>query len=616
MESKRSTAKTSPAKKAKAPSKSSRTVTGIALDQFRQPREQDDQGGSARRDYRVLLSGDMHAGKNPNSKRKKAEPAKRKLLEPELAMRRMEKLDLLFGTSSQLIGEESPEYLRALQQALQESEAAAPEDSGGAPCKDSAREMPEAKSRSLWSVGARGDEEMLLFEPGSAKRLCREEPTGFLPASPHNAPLCQDKSIAIPAAHPRSPHADEDFADIDAIQATNEVASPQPASRLRTNSRIKPKLLCLNHTQTAATAQPTRAILDPLPINSPLANAGAARQLYSTEASSVPTKPRPQGGPRKSVPREPTGPSLLPAGTPEQLAAANRRQANRRRSYAVAADLLAMIPQVMSGGAPNATGTNDAGNGATNAQGEDHPAEPAKPAKPTKRKHKAKDKADSAATAGLDDLKAADEISDSDLEPPSSPRRNLKKSKPAAGGADPKEHRRRQYVHDDLTTARALLFPKITQAVRGQPRPPAAAADDDADAERNPQRLTWHEKMLLYDPIVVEDLCAWLNGGEGGARGALAGVGWEGWPVIEEYQSLLADGNDDELKEGETGRKRRRKEGTKTAAKEEERRARTRREVERQRAEVRPAAVQRWCEDLGVCCLWREGPRGGVKARY
>lgn len=48
------------------------------------------------------------------------------------------------------------------------------------------------------------------------------------------------------------------------------------------------------------------------------------------------------------------------------------------------------------------------------------------------------------------------------------------------------------------------LFTQITEAIRAQPRMPSGGPGQK-------RRPTWHEKILLYDPIVVEDLATWLN---------------------------------------------------------------------------------------------------------
>ncbi|KAE9368692.1 hypothetical protein N431DRAFT_428453 [Stipitochalara longipes BDJ] len=92
------------------------------------------------------------------------------------------------------------------------------------------------------------------------------------------------------------------------------------------------------------------------------------------------------------------------------------------------------------------------------------------------------------------------------------------------------------------TSCQALLFTYITRAVKSAP------------PSKDPQKPSWHEKILLYDPIILEDLTAWLN------TGALEKVGWDG--------------------------------------------------------EVAPKEVKRWCEGRSICCLWRENLRGESRSRF
>lgn len=80
------------------------------------------------------------------------------------------------------------------------------------------------------------------------------------------------------------------------------------------------------------------------------------------------------------------------------------------------------------------------------------------------------------------------------------------------------------------------LFAKITEAITSLP------------PSNDPQDLTWHEMILLYDPIVLEDLAAWLN---------TKGLGRVG---VDE--------------------------------------------------EVGAEVVKEWCEGRSVCCLWRQGRNG------
>jgi hypothetical protein len=116
------------------------------------------------------------------------------------------------------------------------------------------------------------------------------------------------------------------------------------------------------------------------------------------------------------------------------------------------------------------------------------------------------------------------------------------------------------------------LFPQITKSITSAP-----PSGRDTDLTAAP---TWHEKILLYDPIVLEDLTAWLN-----AQG-----------VRTELERLKP-------KVKTRGRKK------KDAPPEVD-------EWEVVRDEVKAWMVQKWCEENSVCCLWREGLRGGVKGRY
>ncbi|KAJ8132627.1 hypothetical protein O1611_g1000 [Lasiodiplodia mahajangana] len=92
------------------------------------------------------------------------------------------------------------------------------------------------------------------------------------------------------------------------------------------------------------------------------------------------------------------------------------------------------------------------------------------------------------------------------------------------------------------TDQQAELFKHITKAVISAPR------------SQDPSNPSWHEKMLLYDPIILEELASWLNGGE------LTRVGYDG--------------------------------------------------------EVAPFDVKKWCESKSVICLWRQNLKGKERKRY
>ncbi|KAF2168489.1 hypothetical protein M409DRAFT_21238 [Zasmidium cellare ATCC 36951] len=114
----------------------------------------------------------------------------------------------------------------------------------------------------------------------------------------------------------------------------------------------------------------------------------------------------------------------------------------------------------------------------------------------------------------------------------------------------------------------ADIFSRITATIR------STAPSTDM---KNP---TWHEKILLYDPIVLEDLTAWLN-----------------------EQGLCIEMQRLKPKPKSRGRKK------KDAVPDEP-------EYETVKEELKPWMVQKWCEDNSICCLWKEGLRGGVRTRY
>jgi Slx4 endonuclease len=88
-----------------------------------------------------------------------------------------------------------------------------------------------------------------------------------------------------------------------------------------------------------------------------------------------------------------------------------------------------------------------------------------------------------------------------------------------------------------------LMFDRISRAISSQPAP------ENAQSMPN-----FHQKILMYDPIVLEDLAAWLN-----TKG-LADIGVD--------------------------------------------------------MEVGAAEVRAWCEQNSVCCLWKEGLWGGARSRH
>lgn len=187
--------------------------------------------------------------------------------------------------------------------------------------------------------------------------------------------------------------------------------------------------------------------------------------------------------------------------------------------------------------------------------------------KPKTPKGKAAAASRQAASSSFVDI---DEISDSDSAPtPSPPRRSLAMSplKLTRAPATAIAAASKVLKPDSPEWPGILqdLFPRITAAIKTTPR--------SNDAASGP---SWHEKILLYDPIVLEDLTAWLN--------------VQGLRIIVSRHVPT-----------EKGRKKK-KAGELL--------------MQMQNEELKAWMVQKWCEEKSICCLWREGLRGGVKARY
>lgn len=120
------------------------------------------------------------------------------------------------------------------------------------------------------------------------------------------------------------------------------------------------------------------------------------------------------------------------------------------------------------------------------------------------------------------------------------------------------------------TTIRTDLFSRIFAVITSTPR------SNDAS------RPTWYEKILLYDPIVLEDLTAWVN-----------------------EQGLRVEVKKPKPKAKKRGRKKKATEATEEVV-----------EWEVEREHVQAWMVQKFCEEKSICCLWKEGLRGGVRTRY
>jgi hypothetical protein len=480
------------------------------------------------------------------------------LLSPESALKQSVNQDFVFGTSSQLAREDSPTLLRDLHEAMQASNEADEDDpfadsiheSGPVVFAKQGRAVPSTK-RNLWSAAARdGAGELLEVEMVDLvdSPVIRRQPK--LVAVPETAePLgkqvdgevwhdveevCELAPTAEARVLPRTVGPVEA-----AIRA--ELPSSPPSTRLANG--LSPKT-----SQTAKnTKSPSRT------------SKSSAKALTKAAKSADLEKPDFSSYTTAQLAKEIASYRFKPVKNRDQMITLLEKcweGKNRIALGALGTNVMSSAPIESSKSAAPAASQSSSPKRPRGRPRKESVAVPAPKAKvgrpkksnsveylemdsdtplsqirtPKKSKKKAKE--------------PAEDISDSDTQiTPSPPRRHASQMK-----TPPLSLKLSTSVDVDTspelspTSSQTRLFTHITRAVRS------------ASPSKDVSKPSWHEKILLYDPIVLEDLTTWLN------TGALEKVGWDG--------------------------------------------------------EVEPKEVKKWCESKSICCLWRENLRGVVRSRY
>ncbi|KAF2143991.1 uncharacterized protein K452DRAFT_285195 [Aplosporella prunicola CBS 121167] len=179
----------------------------------------------------------------------------------------------------------------------------------------------------------------------------------------------------------------------------------------------------------------------------------------------------------------------------------------------------------------------------------------------------------------------------------------------------------------------AALFPQITQAIKEEPR------------SQNHGKLSWHEHILLYDPIVLEDLQEWLHAKglrmrvpvsvvEGQARGGKAvakpkakkstkaKAKAKAKPKAKGGRGKKKKNDGDAVTDAETDSDGSAGSGADTDADSDVQDVLLGGEAAREQQQQQPGVlvaldpwvVQRWCDANSVCCTFRES-RNARKTR-
>jgi hypothetical protein len=525
--------------------------------------------------------------KKPNPKSKSRTS---KLLSPGSAVVQMNAQEVVFGTSSQLAREESPSLVRQIQQALRESEVEAELLSAMRPV------VPE-KPSPLWSAGARDldnqlfKEEVSVYFPDDSVSVEIPIMTDYsidIGKTPLQVPPAVSTRTVRMQSQPPDQYNDSSFTDIDHF-----TAPPSPAQTSRKSSfedidnypaPQKPVVLSTSSDEPTFASVPTSSLHSKSP-------------SQSTTPSAISSSAQP------TINRPTSQPSIC------------------QNSPKVASNRLKKRPPLS-----------------------------ATPITPNKASHPRR-------FANVDEIQDSEDDSSLSPTPPrisyptsSQPLPlNLQPSQP------PSVSRTRLHgpilasttvpshsvvIHKrpptDLTwkTAKADIFSQISKIVRNLP------------PSSDPRNPTWHERILMYDPIILEDFTTWLNSQPGIKVWRKATV-----KQIREDKKIkrLAERErkaqeKERLKRKREERKalglkavRKKKNANETDAKSFRAGASGDKEelcdiddfdiggnesaeqdmVDAVQTELETWMVQRWCQEYSVCCVNREKmPWGGRKNVY
>lgn len=505
--------------------------------------------------------------------KKKAVPPKAILLSPGTALAQVAKQDFVFGTSSQLAREDSPTVLRDLQTALRRSNQTSDLDFA-TPINSDAIEPPERRAK-LWDAGAR-DAEGDLFDIDiinlvEASPKLREDaddadPFGYsnvdnriadLALSSEKAPD-NPASVSLPdiLTSPGAEKKDKGsispfFSNSDISTSTNvggnskrdgteslrpENETARPIQEVTANQLPPPKRPEFERYTDARLAKEIKsfgfkaikrrsamiALLDQCwqskvqmgHANVHTSSRQSAAAAQSSNSPPAPITKRPRGRPRKNSanapgPQEPP-PSAQPPETPKR-----RRGRPRKDSLSPSLPPKPHSAKTTPTSAKTASSSKSARN----------------------------QKAPAGLVVEIPDSASDIECENIECEIASTPDSTIEEmfSSPPLDMSLATEDTQASLSASQNDTEE-VIFEYITKAVRSAPR------------TTDPQQPSWHEKILLYDPIVLEDLTTWLNTGE------LGRVGFDN--------------------------------------------------------EVSPADVKKWCELKSICCLWKVNLRGKERKRF
>jgi hypothetical protein len=564
-----STTMTTAAPKVKAAAKKARTITDLATSAYAQEDESPNKPAPLLQyfSYQTSDRAPSDGFKLPQRPRPKspvkAVPKTKKrtalapiLLSPESALKQVGNQDFVFGTSSQLAREESPTLLRDLHEAMQASneidvydplEDAFDEPASKYTFASRGHTIPSTKCN-LWSAAARDTGgELLDIE--------------MVDLADSPAIVRQDESSIVQKAAFSLANPDEDdvWHDVDRLE---------DSMMLTQKSTPSEELLKLVGPVEVA----NRSELSSSPPN------GKSREAFpnSRKLSSLPKASR-NAAPRTDKTKNSEKPNYASYST---LQLAKEVATYRFKPVKSRDKMITLLEKCWEGKhrtALGVLGTNamlkSPNKSSVLAQEKAPPSSQVETASPMKRGRPRKDGTVVSPSKPKTKSKSANSLENMTLDSnaPQSKTRTSKESlkKPSQSIEDisdsdtpltsplrrhPLQIRTPQ-LHLHLLSADVEESPEISPASsQAKLCTHITRAITTAPPSKDPSKPSWHEKILLYDPIVLEDLTVWLN------TGALEKAGWDG--------------------------------------------------------EVEPKEVKKWCEMKSICCLWKDNLRGAARSRY
>jgi len=472
-----------------------------------------------------------------------------KLLSPGSALMRMNKQDILFGTSSQLALEESPTMVRQLQHALKESEVEADlsfNDMTARPPRWPKLDKVIGK-RSLWDASSRDVEGGMLEYMEDV----------YIPEFDRT----QDFPLLMDGTNDQPDVAQPSFVDIDDFE-------PAPPVIISSDGPTPPPTTISRTSQGKVDDEPDHIMQGPVfediddfdfqppPSNQNVESGESFADIDEIMHESV--------QPSTHLP-----PKMRPPATSAPMAGAPKKPRGR-------------LPKSQSTIATSIS-----------------PAVAKEPKRAKGKEVKATSRPPTTPAKGSGRFIDIDEILDSDDEAlqalsPTPPRiHNFENSqplplysvsptrakKPKATSVDPTVVRVHiiATAHLEWLNLKGNIFSSITSHVRSLP------------PTRDPSKPSWHEKILMYDPIVLEDFTAYLN-----AKTSLrtwrraTKIQAKAWNKVQKSTGAEEVG----IVDG----------GGKVLAIEKE---------------LEAWQVQSWCESMSVCCIYGEGRgKGGVRRGF